>query len=560
MFVPQSLGGDAYVATLLLAILVGIWFAIREGDTHGLERSTWLLLIGLVAMASIVGSKFVFFDLSAPAVGKKSNLGGIVSGVVVACLVAYALHLSVRRTLDAFTVPTLVGIAIGRVGCFLAGCCRGVESGLPWAVHYHDADAGVHPVQLYESAGDLLIVSWLVRTRTARSAGDRFALGVLAYAALRFSTEYLRAGRTTVYALNPVQWMVLLVFIAVAAWWMIHRRQHTIPTVHLHASEKVNSSRIASITLTASGALLLTLWLFPRAFSLDEVVALLVLATALPIAVLASSSRRWPIVGRASFALPSLGAMLLLQVPDSAQRRPPDEVLLGGSTVFQPYYLILGEEEIPSGMGCDGVPLYRTTDVRTKRRTEAWSATLGWRRWFDRDRHLTVTGQAVRGTNRTAIPAYVYSTTTPHPLMSEVTPSIGLSGVGAAVAYSGGEADLEAGVLTGTFAQGGNATPLTLLSLTTRIGTRGGVYVEGHVANTKALEAIGDFAYGGVGYTFGLNRPRLMVGLGSGPVVNVHAPTRYIELDVAYRATSGSREPLVSSRMWQIGGVHRWRR
>lgn len=111
-----------------------------------------------------------------------------------------------------------LGHAIGRVGCFAAGCCFGAGCDAPWAVTYpsgspahiahleHAAAAGgvhdwdgeqsrpVHPTVLYEAALSLALFVWLRFGRVRRSVGSGRILGAwfVAYAAIRFAVEPLR--------------------------------------------------------------------------------------------------------------------------------------------------------------------------------------------------------------------------------------------------------------------------------------------------------------------------------------------------------------------------------
>lgn len=83
----------------------------------------------------------------------KSIMFGLVGGYLGVELVKAALGIRIK-TGDSFAFPVAVAIAIGRLGCFAAGCCYGTVTDLPWAVHFSavDADPAVcrHPVQLYE--------------------------------------------------------------------------------------------------------------------------------------------------------------------------------------------------------------------------------------------------------------------------------------------------------------------------------------------------------------------------------------------------------------------------
>ncbi len=93
--------------------------------------------------------------------------GGFVVAFVTAILYMRRNHLPMLRTCDVFAPGIALGQAIGRLGCFSAGCCWGVRRHLPWAVTFRNPEAyeltgvplGVplHPTQLYESLADALI-------------------------------------------------------------------------------------------------------------------------------------------------------------------------------------------------------------------------------------------------------------------------------------------------------------------------------------------------------------------------------------------------------------------
>ena len=96
-----------------------------------------------------------------------------------------------RRTGDGFAVAMLVGMAVGRVGCFLEGCCAGVPWDGPLAVDY--LGAARHPAPLYEGALDLLLaaVLWRLRGR-AYPEGNLYRRALVGYAIIRFCLEPIR--------------------------------------------------------------------------------------------------------------------------------------------------------------------------------------------------------------------------------------------------------------------------------------------------------------------------------------------------------------------------------
>jgi len=119
-----------------------------------------------------------------------------------------------RRTGDAFVFPLILGIAIGRVGCFLTGLSdhtHGVATSLPWAVDFGD---GVprHPTQLYEIAFLLILGALLlVRSRHAHAPGELFRWFLLGYLAFRFLVEFIKPRYTIpILSLSAIQIASLL--------------------------------------------------------------------------------------------------------------------------------------------------------------------------------------------------------------------------------------------------------------------------------------------------------------------------------------------------------------
>ena len=96
---------------------------------------------------------------------------------------------------DAFAFPLMLGIAIGRVGCFLAGLADhtyGNPTALPWGVDFGD---GVprHPTQLYEIAFLGLWAGVVARRPAAlRGEGEAFKLFLVGYLAFRLLVDAIK--------------------------------------------------------------------------------------------------------------------------------------------------------------------------------------------------------------------------------------------------------------------------------------------------------------------------------------------------------------------------------
>jgi prolipoprotein diacylglyceryltransferase len=136
----------------------------------------------------------VFTKFCLPAAEKKTVLGGII-GVFTGAFLAKSWLKFNRPVLDTLAVAMPISMAISRIGCLMAGCCYGTPTSLPWGIRYraasHVFDAhlahgwvhpgdmtslAVHPAQLYQVAGCLLIAFIVWRSRKQWKAGGRFLL------------------------------------------------------------------------------------------------------------------------------------------------------------------------------------------------------------------------------------------------------------------------------------------------------------------------------------------------------------------------------------------------
>ncbi|WP_053333621.1 prolipoprotein diacylglyceryl transferase [Gemmatimonas phototrophica] len=529
-----------YNVALVAAVVTGVVLALRAGDREHFATDSWRLLIIAAAIASLIGSKYIFLDLSTPEPGKKSNLGGIVAGVLMVVVLARAYGFGVTRTLDTLTVPTLAGMAVGRVGCFLAGCCKGVATSLPWGVHYDGEEHAVHPVQLYEMLGDVLLMTWLVRRGSAARDGSTFRLGVLGYASLRIATEFWRDGRSTVAGLNPVQWSLGAIAIAVVLW---HRYasgiRFTLWRVRLTGTEWT--------ALGIGTAVVAAIGLAPTQFTLLERAILLALVVVLGTSLLLQQRHRsrlwWP-----GATLPSLGAFLLMQPSDSIkQRERRTEILAGGAIWGVPMSVVVGSQPNESPDMC--APATRYT--RAERSTVAGWGSLGFRRTTPSNNRVEVQGVVLTGRDRLDYLGSGVVTTPPEEKIS-------MTGGGLMGLVASPEAELELSVLSGNFSRNGERRSGVIPTGTLRYGTRGGLFAEAHATDGRWYGTTGDFSYFGLGYTPGVYATRVMLGAGNGVVASLRVPRERVDIDVAVRVTNRISGQTIGGTSLRAGVAYRF--
>ena len=195
----------------------------RHGDPISVDNRWWI--IAAAAFGGVVGSKVlgcieyapeIMHEWRNPAyfVSGKSIVGGLMGGWIAVEWVKSRFGITVS-TGDLFAIPLALGIAIGRIGCFLAGLpdqTYGNSTTLPWGIDFGD---GVlrHPTQLYEIVFLLLftLALWAFAQRPHRN-GDLFKLFMAGYMAWRFLIDFLKPD-FRVLGLSAIQWMCLIVFV-----------------------------------------------------------------------------------------------------------------------------------------------------------------------------------------------------------------------------------------------------------------------------------------------------------------------------------------------------------
>ncbi len=124
--------------------------------------------------------------------------GGLLGGLLAAAIYLRIAHIAFLRAMDQCIPYLALAHAIGRIGCFLNGCCYGLPTTAWYGVRFPDQPGPVIPTQLAESA--LLLVFFLLLRRWQRTAvmehrGRLFSIYLIGYGVIRFGVEFLRGDQ-----------------------------------------------------------------------------------------------------------------------------------------------------------------------------------------------------------------------------------------------------------------------------------------------------------------------------------------------------------------------------
>ena len=260
-----------YGVMLLASAAAGTWLSVVRGRSMGIDADTILALGMEVFLWGVVGARLFYVieyhdqffaagrswteSLAAVlnvAAGGLVVFGSLPTAALAAWRFASRRGLSLPRLADCIAPGLLVGLAIGRIGCFLNGCCYGGPCDLPWAVRFPPesppwldqaargllpaaaANGGlpwslpVHPAQLYAAIdAAILAVLACLATPLTRRDGQVFALVLTLHPISRLLLEAIRVDEPPALGTSlSISQLVSLVLLALAAavWWWTFRQ------------------------------------------------------------------------------------------------------------------------------------------------------------------------------------------------------------------------------------------------------------------------------------------------------------------------------------------------
>lgn len=213
-----------YSATAALGLLVALLLPSPDAFVAPRTRRAYALLQVLTLFGAAVGAKLAFLagDLAWPAhavtfdeviFSGRSITGGLLGGFLCAELGKVAIGYRELPN-DWFATKLPLSIAIGRVGCVLAGCCRGVPGDYPGAFVYSDGIARF-PAQAVELVFQIVaFAAAAVLRRRGALRGRIFALYMIAYGLFRALLESMRDTRKLASGLSVYQLLAVLLAVA----------------------------------------------------------------------------------------------------------------------------------------------------------------------------------------------------------------------------------------------------------------------------------------------------------------------------------------------------------
>jgi phosphatidylglycerol:prolipoprotein diacylglycerol transferase len=215
---PRAGGIAALVVAALIALYARPWLRLLGAGPGTIAVLSASAIAGLLVARIASLHEHVPIDPFAPADGGLAFFGGFVLSIPACLLVASRYGIPPSTGADACAPGILAGTSLGRIGCFLNGCCFGRPA------HGPLCPGDRIPTQLIEAfftaSVALAILALAPEPRTGRTA----AVAILAYCFARFTLEYFRDDTTgALPGLTANQAASLAVALPAAAWLLLRR-------------------------------------------------------------------------------------------------------------------------------------------------------------------------------------------------------------------------------------------------------------------------------------------------------------------------------------------------
>lgn len=228
----------SYGVMVALGFVIAVILAARKAGKAGLEPvriydiGLYSLLFGLAGARLLhVLLNIGYYSANIREVimlnrGGLAFQGGLVAGFAAAVFYVNRFRMPLWKTADLMSPYIALGQAIGRIGCFLNGCCYGIPTDLPLGVRFAGLPDKVHPVQLYSSLALFALFFVLLSLyRKKMFDGSVFLSYILLYSGGRFLFDFIRGDLAAVFfGLRISQCISLAMLLAGAFMWKIRRR------------------------------------------------------------------------------------------------------------------------------------------------------------------------------------------------------------------------------------------------------------------------------------------------------------------------------------------------
>lgn len=226
----------SYGLMLAAAFLLAVFLAKKEAQKQGFNGQLVVDLGLYLVISGIIGARILYvlinfkdylknpWEVIMLSHGGLVFYGGLISATITGIWFVRKNHLPILKIADIFAPYLALGQAVGRLGCFLNGCCFGKPTDLPWGVVFPGHSQRLHPAQIYESIFLFFIFLTLkFMGRKTRRPGQIFIWYFLLYSLARFLVEFYRGDNPHIFMNFTLSQIISVIIFMISSIILISR-------------------------------------------------------------------------------------------------------------------------------------------------------------------------------------------------------------------------------------------------------------------------------------------------------------------------------------------------
>ncbi len=217
----------SYGVVIAFSIFLTSFLILHHGRKEGLSEETLLNIVFLIIVSGLFGARLLHIlvhfsyyfrhplEVIAIRHGGMAVQGGVIFGLTAGILFLRRTNLPTLRVLDLLALYFPLGQAIGRLGCFLNGCCYGKETNFFLSARFPFDNVSRHPTQIYYCLSNLFIFLVLFFLwKGKRKNGTILLIYFMLYSISRYGIDFLRGNLEPLFlSLYPTQVISFFIFL-----------------------------------------------------------------------------------------------------------------------------------------------------------------------------------------------------------------------------------------------------------------------------------------------------------------------------------------------------------
>ena len=218
---------SAYWSLLIIAAIFTVILSIKRAKKYEISKRKAIIIAVLLILYGCIGAKLLYIaeypNRAVSLRGGMSLFGSVYFIPIAFAITVILLKIKYIKCMDFIALYGPFIFAFMRIGCYLNGCCGGIEIVTATNIHF------IPPVQLIECLFDVLIFCLLLYCENRKvkpGTGLQYPIFMVCYALIRFFIEFWRNTPKEIFGFSEGQWFSVITFaLGAGIFWILKRKE-----------------------------------------------------------------------------------------------------------------------------------------------------------------------------------------------------------------------------------------------------------------------------------------------------------------------------------------------